>query len=163
MQILICPGMHSPAFTSAFISKLHLALERVQIFPSDRQPVYSPQHVIDYFALDDSVLIIAFSAGVVGAIAAARMWQRQGIQIRALIAIDGWGVPLFGDFPIHRISHDRFTHWSSLMLGGNATHFYADPPVGHLTLWHSPETVQGVVEPSNRIVDAATFLSELIL
>lgn len=154
--------MHPPASTEGFIAGVQLPLELLSVFPSDRQPVYSPQHILNFFAPSDSVLIIAFSAGVVGAIAAARIWHRQGIQIAALIAIDGWGVPLFGDFPIHRVSHDRFTHWSSIVLGGNATHFYAEPPVEHLAIWQSPESVQGVVEPSNRVVTAATFISELV-
>lgn len=162
MQILICPGMHPAEFTEAFISKVGLSRERCAIFPSDRQPVYSSQHILEFFQPDKSVLILAFSAGVVGAIAVARIWQRQGICIDRLIAIDGWGVPLLGNFPIHRVSHDRFTHWSSLMLGGNATHFYADPAVEHLTLWHSPDSVQGVIESSNRRMSAAAFISELI-
>ncbi|MBD2082271.1 hypothetical protein [Leptolyngbya sp. FACHB-17] len=159
MEILICPGMHPPALTDAFLSKLSLG--NCQVFPPDR-PVYSPRHLLDFFSPQDAVLIIAFSAGVVGAIAAARIWQRQGIRIAALIAIDGWGVPLFGEFPIHRVSHDYFTHWSSLMMGGNATHFYADPPVEHLILWQSPTTVKGIVKPSNAVVTAATFISEII-
>ncbi len=162
MEILICPGMHPPALTAGFIAGLQRSSDLFLVFPADQEPVYSPQHLLDFFAPRDSVFIIAFSAGVVGAIAAARIWHRQGIRIVALIAIDGWGVPLFGDFPIHRVSHDYFTHWSSIALGGNATHFYADPAVNHLTLWQSPESVQGVVEPSNRVVMAATFISELI-
>ncbi|MBD1844492.1 hypothetical protein H6F89_14030 [Cyanobacteria bacterium FACHB-63] len=165
MEILICPGMHLPALTDAFLSQLSLG--NCQVFPSDRFPVYSPQHLLDFFSPQDATLIIAFSAGVVGAIAAARVWQRQGIRIAALIAIDGWGVPLFGEFPIHRVSHDQFTHWSSLMMGGNATHFYADPPVEHLTLWQAPTIVKGVVvkgivKPSNAVVTAATFISEIV-
>ncbi|MBE9012616.1 hypothetical protein IQ250_20660 [Pseudanabaenaceae cyanobacterium LEGE 13415] len=163
MQILICPGMHSAQLTEAFVSKVNLPLEKCSIFPSDRQPVYSSQHILEFFQPEKSVLILAFSAGVVGAIAAARIWQRQGIRIARLIAIDGWGVPLFGDFPIHRMSHDRFTHWSSLMLGGNATHFYATPAVDHLTLWHSPDLVRGVTEPCDRRLTAADFISELVL
>lgn len=162
MKILICPGMHSADLTKAFIAQVNLSENQCAVFPSDRQPVYSPQHILEFFQPDKSVLIVAFSAGVVGAIAAARIWQRQGIRIDRLIAIDGWGVPLFGEFPIHRVSHDRFTHWSSLMLGGNATHFYADPAVDHLTLWHSPESVQGVIEASNRVVTAAVFIAELV-
>lgn len=162
MKILICPGMHPSALTQEFIAGLQRPPEQFLVFPSDRQPVYSPQHILNFFTPSDSVLVIAFSAGVVGAIAAARIWQRQGIRIAALIAIDGWGVPLAGAFPIHRISHDRFTHWSSLMMGGNATHFYADPAVDHLTLWQSPEAVLGIVEPSNRSVSAATFIGELL-
>ncbi|MGB3188280.1 MAG: hypothetical protein WBB43_02490, partial [Limnoraphis sp.] len=63
--------------------------------------------------------------------------------VKALIALDGWGVPLGGNFPIYRISHDRFTHWSSALLGGGVESFYADPPVEHLDLWSSPQTARG--------------------
>lgn len=168
MKILICPGMHPPVLTESFVSELSLEiLENCRIFPSDRLPVYSPQHLLDFFSPSEAVLIIAFSAGVVGAIAAARIWHRQGIRIAAFIAIDGWGVPLSGEFPIHRVSHDQFTHWSSLMMGGNATHFYADPSVDHLTLWHSPTevrgvVVEGIVKPSNAVTTAAIFITEII-
>lgn len=162
MQIFICPGIHPPELTQEFISKVRLPLERCSVFPSDRHPVYSPQHILEFFEPDDAIVIIAFSAGVVGAISAARIWQRRGIRIARLIAIDGWGVPLFGEFPIHRVSHNRFTHWSSLILGGNATHFYADPAVEHLTIWHSPESVRGIVESSNRTMTAADFISEVV-
>ncbi len=162
MQILICPGIHSPALTEKFIAAVALPLNKISVFPSDRQPVYSPQHILEFFSPRDSVVIIAFSAGVVGAIAAARIWHRQGSPILALIAIDGWGVPLFGDFPIHRVSHDRFTHWSSKLLGGSTTSFYADPAVDHLRLWHSPQTVQGLAEPSDQTGTVATFISEIV-
>ncbi|HTL90004.1 MAG TPA: hypothetical protein VL134_11430 [Leptolyngbya sp.] len=154
--------MHSPALTEKFVAALHLPRETVAIFPSDRQPVYSPHHILEFFSPHHSVLILAFSAGVVGAIAAARIWQRQGISISAFIAIDGWGVPLFGKFPIHRISHDRFTHWSSTLLENSTPSFYADPPVEHLSLWHSPQLAQGMIQPSNQPGTAATFITDLI-
>ncbi|MEA5420258.1 hypothetical protein VB712_13590 [Spirulina sp. CCNP1310] len=89
------------------------------------------------------VTVIGFSAGVVGAIAAARLWEKQGGKITRLVAIDGWGVPLGGNFPIHRLSHDAFTHWSSGLLGAGSGGFYADPGVEHLQLWQAPETVWG--------------------
>ena len=86
---------------------------------------------------------LAFSAGVVGAMGAIWLWQLQGGKIQNLIAFDGWGMPLGGDFPICRVSHDHFTHWSSAILGGGKNGFYADPPREHLELWRSPETCQG--------------------
>lgn len=89
------------------------------------------------------LIIISFSAGVVGAISAAWGWQLMGGKIEALIAFDGWGVPLVGNFPIYRISHDYFTHWSSSLLGKGDKSFYADPPVNHLDLWRSPQQVIG--------------------
>ncbi|UKO97944.1 hypothetical protein [Nostoc sp. UHCC 0870] len=120
--------------------------------------------------LKSPVIFISFSAGVVGAIAAATQWQMMGGHVKAFIAIDGWGVPLWGDFPIHRLSHDYFTHWSSLLLGSGQDNFYAEPPVDHLTMWRSPETVQGwwvdsskgeITTPKTRLT-AAEFLHLLL-
>ena len=51
-------------------------------------------------------MFIAFSAGVVAAVTAAMQWQGEGGKIKGLIAFDGWGVPLLGDFPVYRVSHD---------------------------------------------------------
>ena len=89
--------------------------------------------------------VIAFSAGVVGAIAAAQYWHHRGIAISHFIAIDGWGVPLAAEFPIYRISHDHFTHWSSALLGAGQVNFYADPAVDHLDLWQTPDQTLGYV------------------
>ncbi len=52
-------------------------------------------------------------------------------------------MPLLANFPIYRISHDRFTHWSSSILGEGESGFYADPEVEHLDLWRSPHTCRG--------------------
>nr|WP_263012209.1 hypothetical protein [Laspinema sp. D2d] len=94
-------------------------------------------------ASPEPLIWIGFSAGVVGAIGAA--WGLHSLQcpVKAFIAIDGWGVPLFAPFPIHRVSHDYFTHWSSALLGRGCESFYADPPVDHLALWNSPESAIG--------------------
>lgn len=166
MRIVICPGIHSPELTEQFIAALGQPLDQVLIVPSDRLPVYSPQHIFHFLApaFPHPLLFIAFSAGVVGAIGAARLWQRQGGTVQGLIAIDGWGVPLFGDFPIHHMSHDFFTHWSSAFLGEERESFYADPPVEHLTLWHSPDHVQGykVVGTSRQIMTAQHFLMSIL-
>lgn len=88
-------------------------------------------------------MVIAFSAGVAGAIPALNLWQLQGGKVAGLLAIDGWGVPAVGNFPIYRLSHDYFTHWSSALLGTGEVNFYADPPVEHLEMWRSPHTCQG--------------------
>ncbi|WP_421656938.1 hypothetical protein [Leptothermofonsia sp. ETS-13] len=88
-------------------------------------------------------MFIGFSAGVAGAIGAAWGWQWWGGKVKALIALDGWGVPLVGNFPIHRVSHDYFTHWSSALLGAGEDSFYAEPGVEHLDLWRSPHTASG--------------------
>lgn len=109
-------------------------------------------------------MLICFSAGVVGGIGAAWAWQQSGGKIKALIALDGWGVPLYGNFPIHRLSRDRFTHWSSQLLGAGADSFYADPPVEHLDLWRSPHTAQGwwVRPERQQRLTAAMFLNLLL-
>ncbi|MCY7323349.1 MAG: hypothetical protein LH660_16470, partial [Phormidesmis sp. CAN_BIN36] len=134
-------------------------------------PAYSPLHVLEFLSATEAttpLVFIAFSAGVVAAIGAARLWQKQGGTVRALIALDGWGVPLAGDFAIHRVSRDRFTSWSSALLGGgDSDSFYADPAVDHLTLWRSPQTVQGYEMTANRqphqiYTTAASFITALL-
>lgn len=154
--------------------------ERLLVFPTQDYPAYSAPHILEFMQarLDKgatlrqskaSVIFISFSAGVVGAIGAAWGWQQMGGTVNALIALDGWGVPLYGDFPIYRLSHDYFTHWSSALLGGGDESFYASPPVEHLDLWRSPKTVTGCwfrktgfgFEPPTA-TNAALFLATLI-
>ncbi len=152
MQIVLCPGIHPPDLTDGFLAGMGWAEVgdrpagfTLHICPAT-DPAYSPLHVLQFLqrsGLDRQapLLLIGFSAGVVGAIGAARLWQQQGGTVAALIALDGWGVPLIGDFAIHRISHDRFTHWN--FGWPTPASFYADPGVEHLTLWRSPQTVSG--------------------
>ncbi|UBF26093.1 hypothetical protein K9N68_31945 [Kovacikia minuta CCNUW1] len=113
------------------------------------------------------LVFIGFSAGVVGAIAAAWGWQLLGGAVQAFIAVDGWGVPLGGTFPIYRISHDSFTHWSSALLGAGETSFYADPAVDHLVLWRSPQAVKGwqvsaIASQPIVYTTAATYIANLL-
>jgi len=170
MNIVICPGIHSSELTRRFIADLQLSHSPL-IFPAEKAPAYSPLHILKFLLDADSIeplLLVAFSAGVVGAIGAARLWQNQGGSIKALIALDGWGVPLTGTFPIHRVSHDRFTAWSSALLDGDSSDsFYADPAVDHLTLWRSPQTVQGQWIPAHKdsrstSTTAASFITALL-
>jgi hypothetical protein len=160
MPILVCPGVHSSELTRSFLAEMDNSLYDAWVFPAN-QPPYSAFHILKFLysrlaelpgrpavsavprPAQVPLLFIAFSAGVVGAIAAAHSWQGLGGQVKALIALDGWGVPLYGNFPIHRVSHDAFTHWSSALLGSGEASFYADPAVEHLTLWRSPQTVWG--------------------
>ena len=161
MSVVICPGIHDPDLTLSFLAELRCeALKRSQssdvlnspsgnllIFPAQDYPAFSAFHIL-HFLRERNVslsplLFISFSAGVVGAIGAAWGWQILGGRVKAFIAIDGWGVPLSGSFPVHRLSHDDFTHWSSSLLGSGEDSFYADPPVEHLDLWQAPQTVQG--------------------
>jgi hypothetical protein len=158
MSIVICPGIHEPSLTENFISKcLFSASEsleaekhgKILIFPGHGLLALSSLHILHFLShgLQDDpkspIILISFSAGVLGAMGAACAWQILGGKIKAFIAIDGWGVPLWGDFPIHRLSHDYFTHWSSSLLGGGHRNFYAEPPVEHLSMWRWPELVKG--------------------
>ena len=164
MNIIICPGIHGTELTDSFVNQVKKSIsdnysstikaENIVIFPSQNYPAYSAFHILQF--LEDSgikplegnnlpvpLLFISFSAGVVGALGAAWTWQAFRGKVKGFIALDGWGVPLTGDFPIHRMSHDHFTHWSSALLGSGEDSFYADPPVGHLELWRSPLTTSG--------------------
>ncbi len=182
MSIIICPGIHKPALTENFISGC-LNFDRVSAkksvnilaFPGSGVLALSPLHILEFLhdrlgnELESPVIFISFSAGVVGAILAANSWQLLGGNVKAFIAIDGWGVPLWGDFPIHRMSHDYFTHWSSSLLGSGQNNFYAEPAVDHLSMWRSPQTVQGLwVDPSLEFypksdrLSAAEFLRLLL-
>ena len=186
MSLLICPGVHERSLTNSLLQGLELtdidlpaSVPEVLIFPAEQQPAYLAGHILQFLqtqsnqkpqlAATKSLVFLCFSAGVVGAIAAAWAWQLQGGTIKAFIAVDGWGVPLSGNFPIHRLSHDWFTHWSSALLGAGETSFYADPAVPHLELWRSPQTALGrsisSVAPTSSPVamTAATFLKKLLM
>lgn len=158
---MIYPGVHPVALTDQFVAGLGLTSEmntpQYAVFPTEAHPPYSGFHCRQFMdealqvqvVQDDPVSIIAFSAGVVGAIAAAQYWHHRGIAIANFIAIDGWGVPLAADFPIYRMSHDHFTHWSSALLGAGQLNFYADPSVDHLKLWQAPDQAMGYVVTSD--------------
>lgn len=162
VNVIICPGIHDPALTEDFLTAIQAQLEaccqrdRFQfwVFPAQTHPAYSGLEILQFmneklrneslgFSQPIPVLFIGFSAGVVGAIGAAWKWRHLHRPVKALIALDGWGAALWGDFPIHRISHDYFTHWSSALLGAGEDSFYADPGVSHLQLWRSPHTTNG--------------------
>ncbi|MEH2419040.1 hypothetical protein [Nostoc sp.] len=158
MNIIICPGIHDPELTESFRSKLlDLVYDsaiasnsaNILIFPGKDFLVLSAFHILQFLRvslgnqLKSPIIFISFSAGVVGAIGAAHLWELLGGRVKAFIAIDGWGVPLQGNFPIHRMSHDYFTHWSSCLLGSGQNNFYAQPAVEHLSMWKSPQTIQG--------------------
>lgn len=154
LTIVICPGIHDSLLTQRFIDDLQLAAIsqlKVVIFPAAGIGAVSStdisqflwRQIGDPWRSPSELFFISFSAGVVGAVGAAWAWQAFGGKVKAFVAIDGWGVPLLGFFPIHRMSHDRFTHWSSALLGAGNDSFYADPGVEHLTLWRSPQTVLG--------------------
>jgi hypothetical protein len=148
--VVICPGIHDPKLTENFLrvlKKHSLNIDTIIVFPF-RYLAFSAFHILQflnqYFKNNShSFIFISFSAGVVGAIGAAWIMANSGQKIQAFIALDGWGVPLIGNFPIYRLSHDQFTDWSSALLGGGQESFYAEPPVAHLDLWKSPDQVKG--------------------
>ena len=185
MRLVICPGIHDPKLTDRFLEGLSevwgdaeprqntQTSYPVKIFPAHKHPPFSALDIFHFLCSQElageSLVFVSFSAGVVGAIGAAWMWQQIGGKVAAFIALDGWGVPLGGNFPIHRISHDSFTNWSSAILGGGGDGFYADPPVEHLDLWREPQTVKGwqISQIADRIettkpATAATFLVHLL-
>jgi hypothetical protein len=142
--------MHDPQLTDRFLQVLSregIALDRLLVFPTQNYAAYSMFDLLQFLhhrlQEKSDLIFLGFSAGVVAAIGAALAWQQNGGKVRALIALDGWGVPLLGDFPMYRLSHDEFTHWSSALLGTGEDSFYADPPVAHLDLWRSPDRVTG--------------------
>jgi hypothetical protein len=158
MSIVICPGIHAPELTQEWLEGLESLSSNgskfsnsrnILVVPTQNYATLSAFHILQFLQANQGrppespIVFISFSAGVVGAIGAAWGWQILGGKVKALIAVDGWGVPLFGHFPLHRLSHDYFTHWSSASLGSGQDSFYADPPVEHLELWRSPQTVVG--------------------
>jgi len=178
MTLIICPGIHDPALSDRFLNALNRQLQATgsncqilpeQVLPTQRHMPFDGLAVWSFVEERADppapLLLIGFSAGVVGAIAAANLWQAQGRTVAAAIAVDGWGVPQIGDFPLHRVSHDHFTHWSSALLGAGQDSFYADPPVEHLDLWGFPEGALGVrVSPSGppKQMTAIAFIAALI-
>jgi hypothetical protein len=193
MSIIICPGIHEPELTESFkvglldmVSNGAIAYNpaNILVYPGKDVLVLSAFHLLEFLrdrltnSLKSPIIFISFSAGVVGAIGAAHLWQLLGGHVKAFIAIDGWGVPLQGNFPIHRMSHDYFTHWSSGLLGSGQNNFYAEPAVDHLSIWRclttsrpasTPEIVQGwwvdssigISPPIGRLT-AAEFLLMLL-
>ena len=183
-SVIICSGIHNLQLTHDFLEGLLRCessnvskswTEQVLIFPAQDYPAYSAVHILKFLRshtdlLSTQIVFISFSAGVAGAIAAAWGWQMLGGKVKAFIGFDGWGVPLYGNFPIHRLSHDYFTHWSSALLGAGEDSFYADPPVEHLDLWRSPNHSQGwwihptTVDQSEKrtFTNAAKFVNQLL-
>ncbi|MDJ0743787.1 MAG: hypothetical protein QNJ32_10545 [Xenococcaceae cyanobacterium MO_167.B27] len=150
MKVIICPGIHSSELTESFVRSVSTTINpNIQwlVLPTEEHPPYSPFAIYNWLnkpeILTDELLFITFSAGVVGGMGAAIALKGKGVNIKAFIAIDGWGVPLWGIFPLYRFSHDYFTHWSSAILGTGKASFYAHPPVEHLAMWRSPETCIG--------------------
>lgn len=182
MSVIICPGIHESSLTQSFINGLLEAVSNssqdpvpvnILKYPANNISALSGFHIWQFLhenlvnELESPVVFISFSAGVVGAIAAANLWQNFGGNVKAFIGIDGWMVPMYGNFPIHRMSHDYFTHWSSCLLGSSHNNFYAQPAVEHLELWRNPISVTGykVDSPSGESptsLSAAEFIKIIL-
>ncbi|MGF1604070.1 MAG: hypothetical protein ACFCU8_19050 [Thermosynechococcaceae cyanobacterium] len=167
IPIVICPGFHARAWTDRFLQGMRFPNpDSLWVFPAEEYPACSGVHIFNFLyeissgsvrsntaSIDAQIternglgitpILIGFSAGVVGVMQAAWVWRQLGGDIAAIIAIDGWGVPLLSDIPCYRLSHDRFTHWSSAVLGRGCDRFYADPSMAHSELWQSPQNAQG--------------------
>lgn len=156
MSIFICPGFHLPQLTQSFLQELSLSNSNstlsvnARIFNAESYTALSAIHILQDLTKAygqpcqaSPVLFVSFSAGVLGALGAAWGWELLGGKVKAVIAIDGWGVPLMGNFPIHRLSHDYFTHQTSIVINRPEDSFYADPEATHLQMWRSPSTVTG--------------------
>lgn len=149
LPVIIGPGFHAARLTDQMVRSLP-AFTRpyvVSALPADplgafywlTETLGSPQ---EKRSNPLPLIAIGFSAGVVGLAGALTLWQQQGGTVARFFALDGWGVPVIG-LPVCRLSHDFFTHWSTLPLGSGKVNFYADPPVDHLQLWGDLERVQG--------------------
>lgn len=149
LPVIVGPGFHAaelteqmlrslPAFTCPYVVRA-LPADPLGAFYWLTETLGSPQ---DRLSNPLPLVAIGFSAGVVGLAGALTLWQQQGGKVARFFALDGWGVPVIG-LPVCRLSHDFFTHWSTLPLGTGKVNFYADPPVDHLQLWGDSERVQG--------------------
>lgn len=149
MTVIIIPGIHTPELTDSFVRGIENKIQQnLLVLPTESYLPYNAFAVARWLVRQQlphtrPLSFIGFSAGVVGSLGAAIAWQLRGGKVKCSIAIDGWGVPLIGGFPIYRISHDYFTHWSSALLGRGRSSFYAEPAVTHLDIWRSPETCRG--------------------
>lgn len=149
-------GFHNSKITNNFVDYLYAEIQEIRHFPSIIIP---PNKVQPYDGLGaynflwnylnpslnylPSLILITFSAGVVGGVTLANLWENKGGKVNFLLAFDGWGVPLMTRFPSYHLSHDYFTHLSSYLFGGNENRFYAAPDVEHLHLWRSPLNIKG--------------------
>ncbi|MFP4692331.1 MAG: hypothetical protein ACOCZG_01565 [Halothece sp.] len=171
-MIIIAPGFHSPHLTADFLQGMgwqSLTQEEflvipLEIPPYDRIRIY--QWLSQQVSLETPLYFIAFSAGVVGAMGVAIIWQQQGGKIEHFFALDGWGVPVLPFFPTTRISHDLLTHYTSQLLGTGEQPFYCSPPIDHLALWQNPHLAYGWWEIKcgcKLYSSVAKIISEIIL
>ena len=178
--LIICPGIHSSDLTRSLLTEIDAFLPplplQILLCPQVGIWSFSPFFTLQFLQQQirqphqANLIFLGFSAGVVAAMGAALAWHyHRGGRVEAVIAVDGWGVALAAEFPVYRLSHDYFTHWSSALLGKGSRSFYADPSVSHHQLWRSPSQVTGWQTESDNLgieqrstATAATFLTQLL-
>ena len=158
VYLVICDGIHPPRETEGILALVgqDSLLSRLPIrhFSPGSPAVLSGAALLRWLEGDGQparginpdyprLIIWAFSAGCIGAVALAQYWQRYRGGVLALFLVDGWGVPAGGPMPLHRLSHDWFTHVSSGYLGPGTVSFVSRPAVSHHQLWSHPEQVWG--------------------
>ncbi len=169
-MIIVCPGFHSPQLTADLIttmgwhrSNIDYLIVPPKILPYDCSAI--AQWLSPQVSPQTPLFFLGFSAGVVGAMGVSLSHQQNGGLVKGLIAIDGWGVPLIGGFPIYRLSHDAFTHYTSQLLGRGQKNFYCSPAVSHLALWQRPDLAWGWWEIKlgcQMRCSAATMIQEIL-
>ena len=145
LPVIVCPGFNQAELTDGLVRSLPYFTRPYVVRGLPISPFDIYQWLSDTFgnpATQPPLVGIGFSAGVIGLAGALFLWQQAGGKVARLFAVDGWGVPLLG-LSVVRISHDRFTHLTTLPLGAGELNFYADPSVEHLSLWGAPDQVMG--------------------
>lgn len=144
--LIICPGFHEPAWTDKWLRGMALEATQVRCLPP-LEPVYSPGVVLEFCQAHcdatQPLVMVAYSAGVVGGLGAAERWQALGGVVGGVVVIDAWGVPLWGKFPLVTVSHDWITDACG-QAWGKQNHFFAQPAVTHAQLWQSPQGAWGL-------------------
>lgn len=143
--MIIVNGFHPPQWTEQFLTHFP-EVKNLQIWTQ------SPLHLTLTPTLQP-VLIIAYSAGIIGAL----QWTKQtNIPIKALIAVDPFLLSLYCPFPVYTLSHDILTHHS--FLTSSHQQFYAYPPTSHQALWCSPNQTRGKIPHGLGCTELSTAL-----
>lgn len=150
--LVICGGFHPPHLsdnlTHALTTDPHIASWPTVVLPRVEQGAALSAHALRrrlQALVTDSypIVILAFSAGGVGGVGLAHHWHRYGGGVRALVLVDGWGIPAAGPFPIYRLCHDYGAYRAETRLGPVTGGFWAAPGVAHRALWQYPAAARG--------------------
>ncbi|MHC5721845.1 MAG: hypothetical protein ACYTX0_59970, partial [Nostoc sp.] len=95
---MICPGIHQPDLSESFRVELldlisHSSVSQkpanILVYPGQDFLVLSAFHILQFLRVSKSlqlkspIIFISFSAGVIGAIGAAYLWQLLGGHVKA--------------------------------------------------------------------------------